>query len=186
MNLYLRLLHLLLLWRFRPRLALFEEARTPFRVWPLDLDLNLHLNNGRYLTLMDLARIDLMLRNGWARDLRRAGMFPVVAGQTIRYAKSIGPFRRFEIVSDVVGWDERAFFVRQRFVSRGEIAAQAVIRGVFLQRGKGRVSTAEVLAAAGVAADSPTIPDWVVAWQASDAAGWETVPGQGASASSTG
>lgn len=176
MNLYLRLLHLLLFWRFRPKLELFEEARTPFRVWPLDLDLNGHLNNGRYLTLMDLARIDMMLRNGWARDLRRARMFPVVAGQTIRYRKSLNPFQRFEIVSDIVGWDERAFFVQQRFVARGEVVAQAVIRGVFLQRGKGRVTTAEVMAAAGVEAESPEVPRWVLDWQASDAAGWETVP----------
>ena len=30
------------------------------RVWPNDLDTNAHMNNGRYLTLMDLGRFDLM------------------------------------------------------------------------------------------------------------------------------
>ena len=43
----------------------------PLRVLPNDLDTNLHLNNGRYLTLMDLGRVDLMLRMGVMGELRR-------------------------------------------------------------------------------------------------------------------
>ena len=34
------------------------------RVWPNDLDTNAHMNNGRYLTLMDLGRFDLMTQCG--------------------------------------------------------------------------------------------------------------------------
>ncbi len=59
MNLYLRLFLLGLRLRLPPcdRAAALAvtEARTPFRVLPTDLDTLMHVNNGRYLTLMDLA-----------------------------------------------------------------------------------------------------------------------------------
>lgn len=177
MNLYLRLLHLLVFWRFRSKLEPFDQASTPFRVWPLDLDLNLHMNNGRYLTLMDLARVDLMLRNGWVSRLRRAKMFPVVAGQTIRYRKSLALFQPFEIRTRILGWDERSFYLQHEFVSKGEVVGLGVIRGVFLQQGKGRVAPADVVAAAGANETSPEIPQWVLDWQAADQAGWETLEG---------
>ena len=84
-NLYLRLLLMTLRTRAgrgdRP-LSIWDTAATAFRVAPTDLDLLGHMNNGRYLTIMDLARLDLMTRSGfWAR-LRRRGWYPVVAGQT--------------------------------------------------------------------------------------------------------
>ena len=66
MNLYLRLLWLL--WRLRSvqRRGLFEESRVAFCVWPNDCDLNLHMNSGRYPTLMDLGRVHLTAQSGLA------------------------------------------------------------------------------------------------------------------------
>lgn len=65
MNLWSRLLWLVATVRLRGRLgAPFEVSRLPFRAWAHDLDTSLHMNNGRYWTLMDLGRTDLMLRMG--------------------------------------------------------------------------------------------------------------------------
>lgn len=172
MNLYLRLVWLLVNFRFRRKLALLEDSSTAFRVWPLDLDVNLHMNNGRYLTLMDLARLDLMLRSGWAGKILKARMFPVVAGQAIRYRRSLDLFQRFEIVTTLLGWDEHAFYLQQRFVRKGETVALGVIRGVFLQKGRGRVRAAEVVAAAGEDLESPEIPQWVLDWHRSERDAW--------------
>ena len=60
MKLYLRLLHLWLLGRRRSRVSVMGPVRTPFRVWPTDLDLLRHVNNGVYLTIMDIGRLDLL------------------------------------------------------------------------------------------------------------------------------
>ena len=35
-----------------------------FRVLPHDIDINLHLNNGRYLQLIDLNRAEWLIRTG--------------------------------------------------------------------------------------------------------------------------
>lgn len=71
MNLYLRLLWLL--WRLHSlrRRGLFEESRVAFCVWPNDCDLNLHMNNGRYLSLMDLGRVYLTAQSGLLREALR-------------------------------------------------------------------------------------------------------------------
>lgn len=67
MNLWFRLLYLLLCSFFRPRLAApFGVSRLPFRVLPNDLDSNLHMTNGRYWNIFDLGRLDLILRMAWA------------------------------------------------------------------------------------------------------------------------
>jgi hypothetical protein len=52
MNLWFRVLWLFLSASFRARIAPpFGVSRLSFRVWPHDLDTNLHMNNGRYLTI---------------------------------------------------------------------------------------------------------------------------------------
>lgn len=48
-------------------LSVSGTSRISTRVWPGDLDINLHMNNGRYLSLCDLGKIDLMLRTGLGR-----------------------------------------------------------------------------------------------------------------------
>ena len=64
MNLWFRSLIVLFTVFFRRSLDPLDESVLKFRVWPTDLDVNFHMNNGRYLTIMDLGRVDLMLRTG--------------------------------------------------------------------------------------------------------------------------
>ena len=76
MNLYLRLISVLWSALFRRRnIAALETAVLEFRVLPNDLDPNWHMNNGRYLTIMDLGRFDMTLHSGLIRDsaFRRRG-----------------------------------------------------------------------------------------------------------------
>jgi len=56
-TLYLRLLILLIRLIGLPRRWLFEESRVGFRVLPTGCDVNLHMNNGRYLAFMDQGRL---------------------------------------------------------------------------------------------------------------------------------
>ena len=42
-----------------PSLGVLEEDRLRMHVLPMDIDLNLHMNNARYLSIMDYARTHL-------------------------------------------------------------------------------------------------------------------------------
>lgn len=46
------------------RLKPLDTSVLKMRTWPGDLDINFHMNNGRYLTLMDLGRFNLTIRSG--------------------------------------------------------------------------------------------------------------------------
>ena len=115
MNLFFRLLWTLLAARFRSPVSLMGPCTTPFRCLPTDLDVLRHMNNGVYLSLMDLARVDLINRAGLAKKITAQNWYPVVVAETIRFRKSLELFDVFTIETKIVGWDEKAFLLEQKF-----------------------------------------------------------------------
>ena len=88
MNLILRLIKVLVAALFGQRLGVLDSSILTFRVWPNDLDINLHMNNGRYLTIMDLGRADLMIRCGLGKVILKRRWMPVLGAVTIQYVYS--------------------------------------------------------------------------------------------------
>jgi len=164
MNLLLRLLLLLLLLPFRPRCEPLGPTRKRFMVWPPDLDVLMHVNNGVYLTMLDVARVDLLLRSGVGTRLWKKGYYPVVAAETIRFRRSLQLFQSFEVETAIIGWDEKAFIIRHRFLRREELVAEAIVRSRFLKRGGGGVGSQEILDVLGRNEASAELPAWIDAW----------------------
>ncbi len=164
MNLYLRLVLLLITARLRPAISLWDTCRTRFRVHPGDLDLLMHMNNGRYLTLMDLGRMDLMLRSGYWPAAKAQGWYPVVAGQSITFRRSLMLWDRFEICTRLLGTDERWIYLSQTFHRRGDVVADAVVRACFKRKSGGTVPVQEVLALAEPMPAERVVPQWVLDW----------------------
>lgn len=151
--------------RRAPRLQVDDVSRIDYRVLPSDIDLLGHMNNGRYLSFMDLGRVDLTNRTGIAERLTRAGIHAVVGQQTIAYRRSLACFERFTLESRLVGVDERSIFIEQRFVSRGQIVARGVVRGRFIARGSGSVKIDAVSRACGYDFSQHPLPDDIAAWR---------------------
>jgi YbgC/YbaW family acyl-CoA thioester hydrolase len=163
-TLFLRLLFAVATARFRARTDPLGPCRTRFRVWPTDIDVLLHVNNGVYLTMLDVARVDFLLRARVTGALRARGFYPVVAAQTIRYRRSLRLLDAFEIETRVLGWDEVALLLSHEYWREGEVVAEAVVRWVFLSRRGPKVSAAEVLELFGVRTASPELPPFVRFW----------------------
>ncbi len=164
MNLIWRTLwHLLI----KPRGALqglFDVSSTQFRVLPTDIDMYRHLNNGRYLSIADLGRFDLLRRAGLYKELTARGWYPVVVATTISYRKSLDLWQKFSVESRFLGYDDRAVYVEQRFVVDGEVYARMFIRGRFLKKSGGLVPMDELIEVAGVAPHELEVPDWILRW----------------------
>ncbi|MEJ2015731.1 MAG: thioesterase family protein [Limibacillus sp.] len=165
MNLLLRLIKILLAARFRSPLSLFGVSRVRFRVWPNDLDLNRHMNNGRFLTVMDLGRIDLMARMGVLGIFKKRKWMPVVAAETISFKRPLDPFERYELTSRILCWDERFLYLEQVFVKKnGKVAARALVKAAIRAHARA-VKTQEILEALQVPKrKSPPIPPGIKAW----------------------
>jgi acyl-CoA thioesterase FadM len=158
-----RLLLVVLRALLAPRLTGLGESRIRLRVGPRDLDFNLHMNNGRYLTVMDLGRTDLLVRSGLLGAVWRGRWTPLVGSALVRFRKSLRPFQAFELRTRVLCWDDRWFVFEQRITSRGEVYCFALVRALFRGR-SGNIAPAEALRAGGLALESPPIPEYVRRW----------------------
>ncbi len=149
------------LWR--PRLNLLDESAIRLRVWPNDLDLNFHMNNGRYLSMMDLGRLDLFARAGILFPALRRGWMPILGEAKIRFRRSLAPFQSYTLRTRVLAWDDKWFYGEQTFEANGQMAATALIRGLLRGRG-GNITPARTIALGGVPIASPPLPDVFVSW----------------------
>ncbi|MDE1895655.1 MAG: thioesterase family protein [Rhodospirillales bacterium] len=163
MNLIFRLLLVIIDAMHGPRLKLADVSELGFRVWPLDLDLNLHMTNSRYMALMDLGRTDFILRAGAWREMRRQKLGVVLGGAAMRFRRPLSPFARFTLATRLLGWDERWMYVEQIFTGPQGVACSAAMRAAFVKGGR-LVPPGPVLEAAvpGLAPLEP--PGWVKNW----------------------
>lgn len=126
------------------KIDIFDACDTPFRVNLLDIDFNMHMNNGRYLTIMDIGRFDLLYRSGIFGKLFKAGFYPVVASESIRFKRSLKPFQKFVMRTQIESLSDKDFFISQKFIVGDKVYAEGYIKGRFKRRGVGSVPTKEV------------------------------------------
>lgn len=166
MNLIFRTVIRMIRSRYASKLAMTDVGRMNFRVVLTDIDVLGHMNNGVFFSIMDLGRVDLMIRAGaWAK-LRAKGWYPVMANETMSFRKSLDLWKKYTLETRLAGYDEKAVYLEQRFVVDGEIFASAMTRARFLKSTGGTVSVAELAELLGVDAAGHQPPAWVSSWAA--------------------
>lgn len=166
MNLWIRFLYVIVRAWLGRRAGLFDTTALRLTVLPNDLDVNAHINNGRWLTLADLGRLDYIVRTGSARVAIKRRARPIVGDAAAKFRRGLRAFERYEIRTRLLGWDEKWTFMEHRFVRRGRVAGVVVMRGVF-QAQDGLMTPAEFARAFGVPERSPPLPAWVESWSRS-------------------
>jgi acyl-CoA thioesterase FadM len=162
MNLWLRILHLIISSFIRPKLdPVRDVSRLTFRVWPHDLDTSLHMNNGRYWTLMDLGRTDIMIRSGLWRPILKHGWVPVVGAGQIRFRRELRPFHAFAMETRILTWSDTHVVMEHRLMSKAKdgspvLNAIALVRaGLYDRKERRFVPMERLLAEIGVEAKAP-------------------------------
>ena len=165
MLLLVRFVFTIFLSRFRRRIPPLGEAVLRFTALPQDCDLNFHLNAGRYLSFMDVARVELLARMRALSKLLRKGWRPIMGGCVMRYRRSVMPFERFDVRSRVIGWDDKWFYLEHIIEKDGVFCAAGHIR--MLIRGReGNIPTSDVLAlVSNEPIEQPPLPDFVANWR---------------------
>lgn len=158
----LRLLKLFARRRGTPPRDPLDTCVTHWRVLPGDIDAFGHLNNARYQSFMDLARVDFLLQCGLFKGVLRKRWMVPVGMSSVSYRKSLKPFERFELHTRLVHWDERWFYFQQDFYRHGDLSrpvATGHVKTLFMGR-RGVASTEEVIAAtAGRPLQAPALTD---------------------------
>jgi acyl-CoA thioesterase FadM len=141
------MLYVLFLSLFRERIPMgLAESRLTLRALPNDLDLNMHMNNGRYLTICDLNRVDLFIRTGLAKAMIKHKWMPIVADHTMTYKRPLKLMERFDVSLSVTHWDEKFIYMTHTFTSGGKVVAEGTSKGVIRAR-EGVVKPDDVVAA---------------------------------------
>jgi acyl-CoA thioesterase FadM len=166
-NLYFRLLLTILKALRGPRVAPGETIELSLRVLPNDLDLNGHMNNGRYLTMVDLALATVFIRSGFARLCFARSWRPMGGGSIVYFRRALTVFQGYKLRFTLTAWDEYWSYCRFEFVRNGQLHATGFVKGAATGRG-GLVRNAEIHAALGYSSPSPPIPADLQAWIAAD------------------
>jgi acyl-CoA thioesterase FadM len=146
-----------------PPLGLLDEDRLSMRVWPNDIDFNLHLNNARYLSMMDFGRMHLLARTRILDHVIRSRWTPLVGAVWMTYRRSLPLFARFTLSSRTVCWDERWFYMEQTFTGTEGLAAVGWVKGLLRGRG-GILEPQKILDAVSSGVVSPPMPEAIAAW----------------------
>lgn len=159
-----RFLIVMLASRFRSRIGALDESVVRFTVFPQDSDLNFHLNAGRFISFMDVARMELLGRMRLFNKVIRKGWRPIMGGCIIRFRRSVMPFERFDIRSRLVGWDEKWFYLEHIVEKEGVFCAAGHMRAV-IRGPSGNIPPREVVDLVAKNLESPAIPDFVAQWR---------------------
>lgn len=151
-----RTLWIFLTKRFMKPAGLNDVTEYSMRVLPTDLDLLMHVNNGIYFSLMDFGRWAMVFRNGVYDACYKKGWYAVVAGETIKFKKSLELWDKFTLQTKIVGHDEKNFFIQQKFICKGELMATGLVKVRFLKKKGGSVSPAEVYRTLNVQVEDKT------------------------------
>jgi acyl-CoA thioesterase FadM len=155
MNLLLRLFYLLLTVRQRSIVEVLGPCTSHFKVLPNDLDVLRHMNNGRYFSIMDLARVDLMARSGLWLQLKQQGWYPVVVHESMIFRKSLKLWDRYSVRTTVLGWDDKHIVMEQSFYRAQVEVARGIVKACMLKKSGGSVNTVELMKLAGINQASP-------------------------------
>lgn len=142
----------------------FNESTLSFRVLPFDCDINIHMNNSRYLSFMDLGRVHLMGQGKLWTQVFKNHWIPVIVSAEISFIKALKPLQKFNLVSRVIGWDENYIYMEQNFLTQQVIAASALVKGTFLINGK-KCIMQEVIDLISPGTLSPPLPQAIEHWR---------------------
>ena len=164
MNLWFRLIWYLLTARWRPQLVLPDDVSVlRYRVWPHDIDTSLHLNNARYLGLMDQGRLDIIVSSGLVRAALKHGWTPIANAIEIRFRREFRLFEKIELRTRIVGWRDSQVVMEQVFVSasgarKGHVGARALFAGgLYDRKSKSFVEISRMMREIGVESSSPPL-----------------------------
>lgn len=173
MNLYFRLAYAICVGLIADRLDYRLHLLTGHRVWPHDLDAFGHMNNGRYLQIMDVARTEWMARVGVLGCMWQQRWSAVLGGGFVRFRRSLKPFQRYRVRTRLLTWDERWWYLEHCFFDlRGNQVATGVSRAA-LRSDDNWVPTAQIIELVHPGAIAPPAPEYLHNWLHAEHEMWD-------------
>lgn len=152
----------------QPQVSAAQPVSSRFRVLPHDIDINMHLNNGRYMQIIDVNRMEFLIRTGVAGIILDQRWKPILGSTAIQFRRELRLWEQAVASTRLVGWDNRWVYLEHRIETlSGRPVAIAIAKAGF--RSKGAWVPVETLRRAlPFALPEMVLPAHVNAWRALD------------------
>ena len=155
-----RLLYKGLLSLGRPRIDTHDVSTVWLRVLPTDLDVFLHVTNSKYIEIMNVGRLDYVIRSGWLKTALKKRAIMIVGSASFQYRRSVRVWQKLKLETRLIYWDSKWIFFEHKLFHSGHLSAQGIVKVLFRSRLK-RINPADIMAESGQMVSSPEMPDVV-------------------------
>ena len=159
---YVRLFRVILTRNFRTKVDFHNQGEDTINlmVLPQDIDPFMELNNGRYVTLLDLGRFGYSINVNINKFLKQNKWSLTITGTYNNYRHRLRLFQRFQLKTKLLGYDEKWFYFFQKAVKNDKTYMASVVRFSFTSK-DGIVSPKEVVKTMGQEYNPGKLDEWV-------------------------
>ena len=125
------------------------------------------MNNGRYLTVVDLMLVEYFLRTGFLKVMAHKGWRPMAGGSFISYRRGLDALQPYTLRFRMDASDNAWNYMRFEFSDRGRLCAAGYMKGAAVGA-NGLVPNAVSYAELGVPILDAELPAPVVNWLAAE------------------
>lgn len=143
--------------------GLMEPYDLHFYAMPfIDTDVT-RLFTHAYASMTALGRWHYVFASDFRSIALKRKWLPVTIAETLRFKRSVRWGEKVTMRTEVVGWNEKAFFLRQTFFVRDEERAVCYTEGI-VRSPQGPLRPGQVFATSGIELASPPLPEEVARW----------------------
>jgi acyl-CoA thioesterase FadM len=136
---WIRLLFIIFCAKHRKKLSIAEESNIVFRVWPTDIDLSI-MNHSAMLTVMEMGRIDFMVRSGFHKLARKKKWYYPIGGINVQFFRPLKLFQKANLITRVFYVDEKWIYIEQKIIRNNRDIAFCIVKST-IKKGKETIST---------------------------------------------
>lgn len=127
----------------------FDTSVTQHRVWPHLIDYNLHMNNAKYLTVLEATRWGLFRDLAWFKKMMSAKLNIVIGSMEITFIRELPLLAKYDVHTRIMTWDEKYLYFEQKIFVKGKLHGHALFKFAGVRKGK-RVMMPEMCEILGV------------------------------------
>ena len=139
---WLRLSIALFSAKHKSKLSITDVSEIKFRVWLTDIDASI-MNHAAMMTVMEMGRIDYMVRSGFFKLARRKKWYFPSRSISVQFIRPLKFFQTANVTTRVFNVDKNWIYIEQKIIRKGKIIAICIVKST-VKKGKITVSTNEI------------------------------------------
>ena len=137
-----------------------ESDTISLMVLPQDIDPFMELNNGRYVTLLDLGRFGYGSKINMGKFLKTNKWSLTIVGTYNEYRHRLRLFQKFKLKTKIIGYDKNWFYFFQKIERNNKTHMASVVKFAFTSK-NGIVKPSDVVPKMGGEYDPDLLPEWI-------------------------